>query len=94
MDAIKMSAKGRTVFAIAGESAAPLALAPPRGWGARLAMLAPVATALPRARQFLAAHKGNPRKRPAASGPQEPPDEQPEADRIWDDPAIWMLMMH
>jgi hypothetical protein len=90
-----MSANSPAAFGIAGGSGAPLALAPPRGLGASLAALGPVAMALLRARRFLEALKGTPRKRPGGDGPREPPEDQPETDSIWDDPLLWMMLaMH
>jgi hypothetical protein len=90
-----MSTNCQTVFGIAGGSAAPLALAPPRGPGTRLAAFGPVATALLRARCFLEALKGTPRKRSGGDGPPEPPEDHPAADSIWDDPLLWMMLaMH
>jgi hypothetical protein len=37
-----------------------------------------------------------PRREPpyGGGGPQTPPEDQPQYDSIWDDPALWMLMMH
>jgi hypothetical protein len=53
------------------------------------------ATALLRARRLLEAFNG-PRREPpyGGGGPQTPPEDQPQYDSIWDDPALWMLMMH
>ena len=90
-----MSAICQSVSGWAGWSAAPLAFRPPPGLAARLAALGPVATARLKARQFLDALRGTHRKRSAGSGgPGEPPEVDPEPGNHWDDPALWMLMMH
>jgi hypothetical protein len=63
--------------------------------GGEPAALGPIATARLRARQFVDALRGTHKKRPAGSGG---PGKPPEADAVsygpWDDPALWMLMMH
>jgi hypothetical protein len=51
------------------------------------------ATALFRIREFLAAFKDRRPKPPAGGGPDEP-SEDPPRDNLWDDPALWMLMLH
>jgi hypothetical protein len=90
-----MSANCETASGITGWSVVPLALASPRGFGASLAALGPVATALLRARQFLEALKGTSCKRPGGGGPHEPPEDHPAAQNVWDDPVLWMMMtMH
>jgi hypothetical protein len=74
-------------------------LAPPldrtRGIGISAALSGMAATALLRARRLLEAFNG-PRREPpyGGGGPQTPPEDQPQYDSIWDDPALWMLMMH
>ena len=94
-----MSANCQTACGIVGGAvtplaAAPFALAPPRGFGARLAAFGPVATALRKARQFLEALRGFPRRRPGGGEPPEPPEDHQAVASIWDDPLPWMLMMH
>jgi hypothetical protein len=90
-----MSAICEAASGFARWSAAPLAFRPPGGLGASLAALGPIATARLRARQFVDALRGTHKKRPAGSGG---PGKPPEADAVsygpWDDPALWMLMMH
>ncbi len=90
-----MSAICETASGLADEAAAPLAFRPPSGLGASLAALGPVATARLRARQFLDALRGTHKKRPNGSGgPGGPPETDPAPRDPWDDPALWMLMMH
>jgi hypothetical protein len=90
-----MSAICEAASGLARWSAAPLAFRPPRGLAASLTALGPAATARLRARQFLEALRGRHRKRPAKSGgPGEPPAADPIPCSHWDDPALWMLMMH
>lgn len=62
-EAIEMSVESQTAFEIGSRSVAPFAWVPPRGFGASLAALGPMATALLKVRQFLEALKGIPRKR-------------------------------
>jgi hypothetical protein len=74
-------------------SAAPLAFRPTPGLIETLAAFAPVATARLGVQRLLAAFRGTGRKRPAG-GPGEPPEDHAISDSPWDDPALWMLMMH
>jgi hypothetical protein len=74
LKAIEMSVDSLTAFGIA-RSMAPLAWVPPRGFGARLAALGPLATAFLNVRQLLEALKGTPRNGPMGGGPQESPEE-------------------
>jgi hypothetical protein len=75
--------------------AAPLAFRPPRGLATSLAALGPAATARLKARQFIDALRGAHKKRPTGGGgPGEPPESDPAPYGHWDDPALWMLMMH
>ena len=84
-----------TASGLERESAAPLAFRPPSGLGPSLAALGPVATARLRARQFLDALRGTHKKRaPGSGGPGKPPEADPTPRDPWDDPALWMLMMH
>jgi hypothetical protein len=86
-----MSAICQTASGWVKWSVAPLAFRPPRG----LAALGLAATARLRARQFLDALRGAPKKRPTGSGgPGEPPETDAAPYGHWDDPALWMLMMH
>jgi len=90
-----MNAICQTAWGLARWSAAPLAFRAPHGLTAALAALGPAATARLRARQFFDALRGTRKKRPTGNGG---PGKPPEADRTacdpWDDPALWMLMMH
>jgi hypothetical protein len=90
-----MSAICETASGLERGSAAPLAFRLPSRLGASLAALGPVATARLRARQFLDTLRGTHKKRPAGSGgPGKPPEADPVSYGPWDDPALWMLMMH
>jgi hypothetical protein len=90
-----MSAICQTASGWVKWSAAPLAFRPPRGLAASLAALGPATAARLRARQLIDALRGPPKKRPAGSGgPGEPPETDPAPYGHWDDPALWMLMMH
>jgi hypothetical protein len=88
-----MSANSQTASGIADGSLAPLALMPPRGLGGSLAELGLVATARLRIGQFLEALKGAPHKQPEGDGSQEKLEDQLAADNMWNDPALWILMM-
>ena len=73
---------------------AVLALRPPRGRAESAAVFRPLATARLRARQFLQMLGGTQRQRPERSGdPGEPPEGNP-AYNDWDEPALWIMMMH
>lgn len=91
-----MSANCQTAYAINDWNGAPLALMPPRGLGAKLAVLASVATVLVRGRRLLEAVRSPPSgKLPAGSGgPLEPAEECSAEGSIWDDAALWMMMIH
>lgn len=86
-----MSAICETASGLERESAAPLAFRQPAGLGASLAALGRVATARLRARQFLDALRGTHK---GSRGPGKPPEADPAPHDPWDDPALWMLMMH
>jgi hypothetical protein len=65
----------------------------PLGGGPNLAARA--AAALIRARQLFELVKDTRRQHPVGSGgPETPPQDNPECSSIWDDPALWLLMMH
>ncbi len=94
MSAICQTASGLAQW-LPAWSAAPLAFRSPRGLAASLAALGPLATARLRARQFLEALRGTHRKRPiGGGGPGKPPEADPSAWSHWDEPALWMLMLH
>jgi hypothetical protein len=62
---------------------------------ASLSALGPAATVRLRARQLIDALRGADKKPPTGSGgPGEPPESDPAPYGYWDDPALWMLMMH
>ncbi len=78
----------------APEMVAPLAFRPPPGLAASLAALGPVATARLRLRQLLSVIAGTHRRRPGGGDPNGPPEDRRAEDNYWDDPALWMLMLH
>jgi hypothetical protein len=54
-----------------------------------------ITTALLKVQRLLVERDSTWRKRFAGNGGGEPPpQEQPPGESIWDDPALWMLMMH
>jgi hypothetical protein len=90
-------------WAAAAAAASPLALLPPDGLDASLGLLGPVEAARAKARQWLTALTRTMRwrrnRKPSGGGgrrrdPLPPDDERDTAGSIWDDPALWMLMMH
>jgi hypothetical protein len=69
-------------------------LASPRRFDADFAGPRPAA-ALLRVRRLLDALAGAWRERYLRNGgPPSPPEDQPTSASIWNDPALWMLMMH
>jgi hypothetical protein len=84
-----MSANCHAASGLADWSDTTLGLAPPRGCG-RQTGGGPVATVLLRVRLLLEALKKARHNRPRS----EEPEDYPESGSIWDDPALWMLMMH
>ena len=72
----------------------PLAFRAPPDLRDSLRALGPVATARVKQR-FLDALRGTGRKRPAGGGgPDEPLEGGGTAWSHWDDPTLWILMMH
>ena len=88
-----MNANSLSMSGYAEWLASPLALVPPQRLGASLAALGPMATAQLKVQQFLDALRGFWRKPPSGGGPDEPEEEQATGS-IWDDPALWLLLMH
>jgi hypothetical protein len=88
-----MSANSQTASGTANSPLAPLALVPPRDLGASLATFGPIATARLRIGQFLDGLKGAPHKQPEGNGSPEKLEDHPAADGMWNDPALWILMM-
>ena len=89
-----MSAICEAASGLARRSTAPLAFRPPRGLFGALPTLRLAVTARVRAREFLETLRGPHRRRPGGSGD---PGERPETLALrsyWDDPALWMLMVH
>jgi hypothetical protein len=71
------------------------AFASPRGLAANLAALGPVAAALLRVRELREALNQRWFKRPSGNGgPETPPEDHSTRNSIWDDPELWLLMMH
>lgn len=65
----------------------------PLGGGANLGARA--AAALLRVLHLLELVKDMRLRHPVGSGgPETPPQDNPEYSSIWDDPALWLLMMH
>ena len=88
-----MSANYQT-SAFAGCPVSQLPLAPPR-LGASLGVLGAVAAALLRGRELLESLNRRWRNRRTGNGgPETPPEDHATRDSIWDDPELWMLMMH
>jgi hypothetical protein len=56
--------------------------------------LGAVATALARTRHWLERFDRNRHRPPSGNGGSEPPEEHRRNDSIWDDPELWMLMIH
>ncbi|MGC2304237.1 hypothetical protein [Candidatus Binatus sp.] len=70
------------------------AFASPRGLGAGLAALGPVAAALLRLRELHDALNRRWFKRPSGNGgPETPPEDHSGSDSIWDDSELWMMIM-
>jgi hypothetical protein len=88
-----MSTNHSTAIGMLGWTDALPARVLPRNSFLRLSGLGFAATALFRIREFLAAFKDRRPKPPAGGGPEEPAEEPPR-DTLWDDPALWMLMLH
>jgi hypothetical protein len=90
-----MSATSETTYAIAGWPAPQPGLVPSRSIGPSPSLLRSVAAAFRKKRQMLEALQRRWRQRPAGcGGPQAPREDQPAGDSIWDDPLLWMLIMH
>lgn len=88
-----MSANYQTASAVEGWPELAPVLAPLRRGGAALPGMA--LTAFLRVRQLLEAFRRPHREPPGGGGgPETPPEDQPQYDSIWDDPVLWMLMMH
>jgi hypothetical protein len=88
-----MSANHSTAIGMLGWTDALPARVLPQNSFLRLSGLGFAATALFRIREFLAAFKDR-RPKPPAGGGSEEPAEEPPRDTLWDDPALWMLMLH
>jgi hypothetical protein len=90
MDAISLTACG-----IAGRSPVPFVVAPRRLLAATAAVLTLATGTFLRARRLLATIKVRQRQLTGGSGdPEQPSSAQLVSANIWDDAALWMLMMH
>ena len=79
-------------FGGASSSSLPSAVLP-HGSSANLGARA--TAVLLRVRHLLELVKGTRRQHLVGSGgPETPPQDNPESSSIWDDPALWLLMMH
>lgn len=88
-----MSANYHAASVFVDWSSAPLRPAPSCSFGDRCTGSTPVGMVLLRVRLLLNALKKGRPNRPQRPLPEEPEDYS-EGDSIWDDPALWMLMMH
>ena len=89
-----MSANRPKALAVIGCTDAPLASTWPRSLFADPSTPGLVARARIGIRRFFASVDGRgPQTRTRTGGPGEPPEE-PLHNTVWDDPALWMLMMH
>jgi len=89
-----MNANYQTAAAIDRWSELAPAVVPTRGLGVSAALLGMASTVILRARQLLEAFKGTRREPPGGGGSETPPEDHPHYDSIWDDPVLWMLMIH
>ena len=90
-----MRATSQPISAIVGWPIAEPGLAPQRGIGSGLQLLSSVAAVLRKKCQALEALQRSWLQRPTGNGgPPAPNGEDPVYDSIWDDPLLWMLMMH
>jgi hypothetical protein len=85
-------------YHVAAGPSAPLRLAPSPGFIWRPIGPRPVKMVLLRVRLLLETLKKAKHNRRPGNRPERPRREEPEnyseSDSIWDDPALWMLMMH
>jgi hypothetical protein len=89
-----MSANHPKALPVIGWANAPLASTWPRSLFARSSKPNLAASARIRIRRFFLSIDGRSAKtRAGTGGPGEPPEE-PLHNTVWDDPALWMLMMH
>jgi len=91
-----MSATPEAISAIDGWSTPEPGLAPRRGVGPGPWLLRSLAAAFRHKRQMLEALQRSWLQRPTGNGgPSAPREDQQEAyDSIWDDPLLWLMMMH
>jgi hypothetical protein len=89
-----MSANRPKALAVIGWTDAPLAFTWPRSPFAGPSTPSLAARAWIGIRRFFASVDGRgAQKRAGTGGPGEPPEE-PLRNTVWDDPALWLLMMH
>jgi hypothetical protein len=89
-----MSANHPKALAVIGWTDAPLASTWPRSLFADPSKPGFAARARAGIRRFFATIDGRGTKTPAGTGGPGAPPEEPLSNTVWDDPALWMLMMH
>jgi hypothetical protein len=89
-----MSANHPKALAVIGWTDPPLASTWPRSLFADPSKPSFAARARTRIRRFFATTDGRGTKTPAGTGGPGAPPEEPLSNTVWDDPALWMLMMH
>jgi hypothetical protein len=89
-----MSANRPKALALIGSTDVPLAFTWPRSLFAGPSTPGLAARARTRIRRFFASVDGRgAQTRAGTGGPGDPPEE-PLRNTVWDDPALWLLMMH
>jgi hypothetical protein len=89
-----MSANHPKALAVIGWTNAPPASTWPRSLFADPSKPSFASRARLRIRRFFATIDGRGAKTYAGSGGPGEPSEEPLRNTVWDDPALWMLMMH
>jgi hypothetical protein len=89
-----MSANHPKALAVIGWTDAPLASTRPRSLFADPSKPSFAVRARTGIRRFFATIDGRGAKTPAGTGGPGAPPEEPLSNTVWDDPALWMLMMH
>jgi hypothetical protein len=90
----RMSTNHPKALAVIGWTDAPLASIWPRSLFADPSKPSFAARARTRIRRLFASIDGRGTKTPAGTGGPGAPPEEPLSNTVWDDPALWMLMMH
>jgi hypothetical protein len=89
-----MSANHPKALAVISWANAPLASTWPRSLFVRPSKPNLAASARIRIRRFFLSIDGRGAKTRAGTGGPGEPSEEPLHNTVWDDPALWMLMMH